>query len=486
MSASGGEVQDSGGSGRTRRAVLTALGLAGAGAAPLALMRAEAAQAAPADTGSPQTWTAEQTFEAGLVSHRDASGDDPVWAIRVVSGVKVFMTSGGGGYEIPAGSPGLSVDRYGSVYAGPNELVPHGEPGDFSTAAIVPDFLYYAPARRIFARSLALTEVGDPVDLAIGRFGPNNTGYPVPTNGLAGLTAIPAGTALGSIYWRGAVPGATTANPQATFQTRSVSMGGRSAEDFATVKTTTSLAESKNWPFDSIRLSDASTLAPDAPPALRIGSYSFNYTSVNTDTDVVSGITAAGSPPPNGTGFNSGSAVSQTWYKTGAHFLLSVTPKNKSIPVERLRVESQGQVLIGRDAPLGSNIGQDPVPGGSLHVQDEIRCAGPIFAVNGGNSSQVALGAFGPSGEAALAFRAGSGAAPGSVVLYAANSVRIATSKLLQAGGLSTKAISGQASDGHFANDAPDGTIAVDRGGDPVEDRLAVRIRGQWKHAVLT
>ena len=191
---------------------------------------------------------------------------------------------------IPAGTPIFEVDGSGNLTAGPNELL-SGKAGNHS--GDIPDLLYAADTRRVLARTLILSEVGDPPDLAMQRAGnpttsttasvtlpqatipvvatedafassgqirfggqmvsytgKTSTSFTGCTGGTgthgAGTTVeqisypagtptgVLAGTALGSLYWRGWItPTGEEAGVKAggSFQTRSAEIFCRAAED---------------------------------------------------------------------------------------------------------------------------------------------------------------------------------------------------------------------------------------------------------------
>lgn len=132
------------------------------------------------------------------------------------------------GTTVPAGTVGFKMDAYGNVNIGPNEML--------DTAALnesIPDFHYNAAGRRIYARSLAVSEQGDPPDLILQRAGPDNQ-YPLPDAGAGASTGLLATTRIGALYWRpwttpnAGTPGVTTGG---SFQTRSGEIYMRCQED---------------------------------------------------------------------------------------------------------------------------------------------------------------------------------------------------------------------------------------------------------------
>lgn len=130
---------------------------------------------------------------------------------------------------IPAGTNAIEVDQYGHVYIGPNEFMVRNVASP-AHSQVVADFMYVADTRRIHVRSLVLTEVGDPVDINLGRYGPNNK-YPLAdgTGHLSDLTGVTAFTNLGVIRWRGGILDGGAAG--SSLQNSSVEMWARSTED---------------------------------------------------------------------------------------------------------------------------------------------------------------------------------------------------------------------------------------------------------------
>ena len=100
--------------------------------------------------------------------------------------------------DIPAGTNVFEIDEYGNVLFGPNDFLFTRQGNIFQLGSIA-DFMYHQETRRIYTRSAAFVEFGDPPDVIIARAGPDNI-YPGVAGGLAG---IPSGTTLGVIRWQG-------------------------------------------------------------------------------------------------------------------------------------------------------------------------------------------------------------------------------------------------------------------------------------------
>jgi len=109
------------------------------------------------------------------------------------------MVTGNNG-QISAGSQTLFVDETnGDIIGGRSALYDKAA----SQQAWMPDFMYSGRALRLYTRSAVFREQGDPVDIQIGRAGPDE--YPEPAAGITGRTGINGGVALGTIYglpWR--------------------------------------------------------------------------------------------------------------------------------------------------------------------------------------------------------------------------------------------------------------------------------------------
>ncbi len=148
------------------------------------------------------------------------------------------MLAGGAPLHVnAAGSGGIRVTPQGDVLFGTNELI-HG--GSISTSSASWDYqqsafdgLYSALNKRWYMRSLIMAEVGDPPDLILGRYGPDNT-YPMGLNaGGASLTGVGANTSLGKLSFRGGkVPsgGTVGVTPNAQMSGAVAAVYGRAAE----------------------------------------------------------------------------------------------------------------------------------------------------------------------------------------------------------------------------------------------------------------
>jgi hypothetical protein len=142
----------------------------------------------------PTRYTATAAVLAALAAPATAAADPAPFSVQTTKPTADIQS---GQTVIPAGSNAFSVDDFGNVLLGPNELLgPTSLQDDDDT--FLPDFAYKANARRLYTRSLVLTEVGDPVDLSLGRVGP--PAYPLGNRAPEG---IPAFSPLGAIYFRG-------------------------------------------------------------------------------------------------------------------------------------------------------------------------------------------------------------------------------------------------------------------------------------------
>ncbi len=131
--------------------------------------------------------------------------------------------------DIPAGTNVLEIDEYGNVLFGPNDFLFTRQGNIFQLGSIA-DFMYHQETRRIYTRSAAFVEFGDPPDVIIARAGPDNI-YPGVAGGLAG---IPSGTTLGVIRWQGSFTpqGGTVGVTQGgAFHNDSAQIYAKAAED---------------------------------------------------------------------------------------------------------------------------------------------------------------------------------------------------------------------------------------------------------------
>ncbi len=124
--------------------------------------------------------------------------------------------------DIPAGTNVFEIDEYGNVLFGPNDFLFTRQGNIFQMGSIA-DFIYHQETRRIYTRSAAFVEFGDPPDVIIARAGPDNS-YPGVAGGPAG---IPGGTNLGVIRWQGSF------TPQGG--TPDVTLGGAFYKDSAQI-----------------------------------------------------------------------------------------------------------------------------------------------------------------------------------------------------------------------------------------------------------
>ncbi|MEW6741768.1 MAG: hypothetical protein AB1486_03330 [Planctomycetota bacterium] len=131
--------------------------------------------------------------------------------------------SGGGGFwsangdDIYNNNAGDVLIPSGEIHGGDNVGVPQDHTFGDSDSRIAPvDFWWDWQHRRVHTRSLILTEVGDPPDLALQR-----AGGTWPNGPLSGITA---GESLGAIYWRGW-------GTSSSFELRSAQIYCRAAED---------------------------------------------------------------------------------------------------------------------------------------------------------------------------------------------------------------------------------------------------------------
>lgn len=136
-------------------------------------------------------------------------------------------------YLAPAGSYALRVVADGSMLFGRNDLMHPDDAADLSTGLRKSvASVWNANNQRLYLRGgLALTERGDPVDLSLGRTGPNDSYIDTdPTT----MTGVLDGEPLGSIYWwgfttpGGGVPGTSTGG---SFQHRSAAIAARAKQD---------------------------------------------------------------------------------------------------------------------------------------------------------------------------------------------------------------------------------------------------------------
>lgn len=111
-------------------------------------------------------------------------------------------------YEIPVGESALEVTDAGDVFIGPNELISRASSGTQGLHQVLADSYYNASTRRVYHRHERLTEISNPANLALGRWGPDNE-YPFPLAGpdKKNLRGIKAGQTIGLIRWDPAVAG---------------------------------------------------------------------------------------------------------------------------------------------------------------------------------------------------------------------------------------------------------------------------------------
>lgn len=157
-----------------------------------------------------------------------------------------------GNVTVPAGTKVFEVDGYGNVKAGPNELLPANL--QQSSATWIGDFVYSSNSRRVYARSLVLREVGDPVDLAIGRTGG--------TRPLGPPVALEAGSAIGRVYFQGW-------NTGGQFGAGAACMYARSAEQFTPYAQGASLTFAVTQ-VGTTTMRDALSIQPDGTAMLRV------------------------------------------------------------------------------------------------------------------------------------------------------------------------------------------------------------------------
>lgn len=294
----------------------------------------------------------------GAIEFEDAVTFDQ--GVHYVSGVAAQTASGTPQYTHPIGSDAFRVTPEGAVLFGENLLIKNGDAGDapitdWYFAGSVFDGIIDPVSMRAGFRSLRLAELGDPGDLVMARFGPNDS-YPYHTGDPDDLTGILLGDPIFALRWMPAVtpyggtPGVTGgASLQATAATINVKMAENPVES-----------------------------APNT-------------------------------------------------FHVGAHMIFSTCPVGAGAPVDRMRITSEGDVLIGRDTLYTSDLAADV---GKLHLTGEVRSNSRVTARQG-QASQTAIGAVGPGSEAGLAMRAGGGGAVGAVKVYAIDANTIGTTHKL-------------------------------------------------------
>lgn len=105
-------------------------------------------------------------------------------------------------FDIAVGTTVGEVDTYGNFFLGTNKLVTTRTGNLIANGWVPTGLMYQQESRYLFVGAgLALPTVGDPADLILARFGPDNMG---PDNGGLGVAGVPSGTALGSIRFMGA------------------------------------------------------------------------------------------------------------------------------------------------------------------------------------------------------------------------------------------------------------------------------------------
>lgn len=146
-------------------------------------------------------------------------------ARRWQSTLPITTVSGTPQYTIPAGSTLLQFTSYGSLLAGLNPNLTDETGTVKSVNSQMVDFGFLESQLRLLTRSLRLAELGDPPDLILARWGPNN-GYPYATP-----TGMNTGQSMGALRWMPAV--------NAFGATPDVTPGGSLQVDAATISVRT-------------------------------------------------------------------------------------------------------------------------------------------------------------------------------------------------------------------------------------------------------
>ena len=140
--------------------------------------------------------------------------------------------SGHDAADLPVGTRVWEVDGYGNFLLGRNRLLT-SRTGNLLANGYVPDgLMYQQESRQLFVGTgLAVATVGDPPDLILARFGPDNA---YPDNSGLGVAGVPSGNSLGSIRFMGAcTPNGGTADVTlgAFLQSASATIYARATED---------------------------------------------------------------------------------------------------------------------------------------------------------------------------------------------------------------------------------------------------------------